>query len=53
MIFGKADLDDDSDGSSIESIDEFEIDDSFVDPDYKADRGVGQKVHNTRAAARA
>jgi len=40
-MFGKADLDDDSDYSSIDSIDEFEIDDSFEDPDYKPDRKVG------------
>ena len=52
MVFGKADEEDDSDCSSIASIDEFEIDDSFVDPDYKADRGVAKKVHNTRSTAR-
>jgi len=46
VIFGKADEEESSNSqsasSSINSIDEFEIDDSFLDVDDKADRGEGQ-----------
>jgi hypothetical protein len=52
VTFGKFDEEGHSASSSIDSIDEFEIDDSFLDEDYKADRGNGQKMHNTRSTGR-
>lgn len=52
VVFGPADGTDESATSSIDSIDEFEIDDSFLDPDDEADWGSGQQTQDARSTGR-